>query len=224
MEKLSERFGPDATKRALRHAMLRMAGRGEAAGLQAELGAEREAVRVKHESWEQARDTRVAQTAEIALLDELLGGDVMDASRRILVATGGSRTDPRYVRAFSIAPSEGLAPVGGRDQARYVATVVAAIRGESTLDDLRPLADGIEARAAALAEAEKKRDDLYLAEGQAKVERDLAIARAQRAYNLAHPRLTVLYPDQAAWVESCFLDLRAAAAPSESSEPAPPVA
>lgn len=164
MEQLRDEHGAGTVDRSLRFLGIRLLSRPETRELAAEVRGERTRVRDADDMWLEARETRVAATAEVAYLDEKLGDDVMNVSRAALAEIGGDRSDARYKRLFnSVAPSEGMSPTGGHEQTRFVRTVLAQLTSETgPFPSLRDRAATIEASLTALTTAETRRNDLYV--------------------------------------------------------------
>ena len=105
------------------------------------------------------------------------------------------------------SPNEGMRPVGGPEQAQYVADVLAELNRPENAP-LAPVAARIVAHRDALATAETGRSTARSTESAARAELDQALADARAFYNQAYHRLLVLIPDDPAFVESCFSELR----------------
>ena len=205
MEKLREDDGFGAVDRALRFASIRLHSRPQTADLATSVDTERTAIRAREDAWLEARERRIAASAEVAYLDGKLDGGIMGLSRQALVEVKGDRGDPRYRRLFAEAPSAGLAPVAGTGQAHFVAGVLAQLtRDPSPFPDLTGGAPDLQSMVTALQDAEKRRDDLYVPESTARTDLDVALDHARRVYNLLHARLQLLFPDDPGLVESFF--------------------
>lgn len=210
MEQLRDQHGHDVVDRALRHLSIRLRSRPESAPFAAEIDDLRGMIRSANDVFLEARETRVAATAELEYLDGELDAGIADLARQALVEVRGKRDDERYRRLFAAAPSDATRPVGGASQERYVRGILAQLTSEaSPFPGLREQAAPIEATLTALKEAEQRRADLYVAEATATTERTIALDRARREYNQMHPRLRLLFPRQRRLVESFFVHLRA---------------
>lgn len=209
MEQLREQHGFATVDRALRHLSIRLRSRPETAELAPEVDAERARVRQAEEAWLQAREMRIAATAEIDYLDAALDLAVADLSRLALVEVRGNRNDERYKRLFPASPSAATSSVGGEGQGRYVRALLAQLTSSSgPFPSLAGQAPTIEAALTALSESEQRRDALYIPESTAATERTAALDRARRVYNQMYPRLRLLFPDNLRLVESYFARLR----------------
>lgn len=221
MEKLRPEHGVSTIERALRYMAIRLSSRPETREMAPELRAERARLKDADEMWLEARETRVATTAEVEYLDEKLGAEIMSLSRAALAQVkDGNREDERYKRLIGpLSPSEAMAPVGGEEQTRFVRTVLAQLTIEGgpfpSLSDRAPV---IDAALTALADAEARRNALYVPEATAAAERTAARDRARRLYNLTQPRLQLAFPDDDALVETFFAKLGAPKKPTEATE------
>ncbi len=209
MEKLREQHGFGAVDRALRFASIRLHSRPQTADLATSVDAERTAIREREDAWLEARERRIAASAEVEYLDGKLDDGIMDLSRQALVEVKGDRDDPRYRRLFAEAPSAGLAPVAGTDEAHFVRAVLAQLSSDSPpFPDLKGGAPDLQSTLTALQDAENRREDLYVPESTARTDLDVALDHARRVYNLLYPRLQLLFPDDPGLVESFFASVR----------------
>lgn len=133
MEKLTPAHGKAKMEQGLRHLAIRLQSRPETKEMAPEIRAEVASIREGDDVWLEARQARIAASAEIVYLDEKVGEDVMDLSRAALVEVKGDRNDERYKRVFIENPSEALKPVGGSKQTRFVRAVINQVGAESTL-------------------------------------------------------------------------------------------
>lgn len=223
MEKLRGSHGHSMIDRALRFLSIRLRSRPETAALAPEIDAERTQLRQVEDRWLEARELRVAATAELEFLDAELDRAVADLARQALVIVQGRRNDDRYRQLFAMAPSQGTGPIGGVAQERYVRALLAQLNNEAgPFPTLREHAKPIEDALAALKTAEERRAELYVPEQAAASERAIAFDRARRAYNTMYPRLRVLFAENDALAESYFARLRSNPAfPGDPSEPEP---
>lgn len=187
---------------------IRLQSRPETKEMAPEIRAEVASIREGDDVWLEARQARIAASAEIVYLDEKVGEDVMDLSRAALVEVKGDRNDERYKRVFIENPSEALKPVGGSKQTRFVRAVINQVGAESTpFPALRDRASAIDGSLTALSDAEARRDALYVPEATALAERRARFEKACRTYNLTYPRLQLIFPNDPRLVESFFLGL-----------------
>lgn len=223
MEKLRSSHGYSTIDRALRFLSIRLRSRPETAALAPEIDAERTRVRLVEDRWLEARELRVAATAELEFLDAELDRAVADLARHALVTVQGRRNDDRYRQLFAMAPSQGTGPIGGGAQERYVRALLSLLTNEAgPFPTLREHAKPIEDALAALKTAEERRDELYVPEQTAEGERAVALDRARRAYNTMYPRLRVLFAENDALAESYFATLRSKLTVADDpSEPEP---
>jgi len=220
MQKLTDRHGVATVHRALHHLQLRLLSTPETAPLAEEIKAHRVAIREKEDLWSEAHEQRVVASSVLPWLDGQLDAAVMHLSRAVLLRTGNDRRHPHYQRLFAAPPSAGLLPVGGEEERRYVAGILAVLASDPEFGPFAPYAEPIQEALARLTEAERQREALYTPEDLARGALRQAVGRAQRAYNLFLPRLQMLFPDDPAFVETFFLPLRAAA---HEDDEVPPV-
>ena len=69
-------------------------------------------------------------------------------------------------------------------------------------------ADQLDQRLEGLNRAIAAREELYMPEGKALSRRRIVLDQARRSYNLADPKLRLIFTDDPLLVESFFLDLR----------------
>jgi len=113
-------------------------------------------------------------------------------------------------------PSDGMRPVGGPVQGHYVDAILGHL-ATPELAVLKPQADKIAVLRANLAAVEATRAARRTAEQVARSALEDSSEVAKRFYNQMHARLTLLFPEDSDFVESCFLDLRNAA-PDQGAE------
>ncbi len=208
MQRLLPRHRFADTDRALRYLSIRLASRPETADLAGPVHEARATMRDSEESYQQALQARVAATAEIEYLDGRLDDEVMGISRDLLALTDGDRTDARYLKLFSTAPSIAMSPIGGDAQNLYVRNMLARLRDDADLAPLRRRVDELTARHAALEAATEKRRVASVPEASADADRRLALDSAKRLYNRTEVQLRLVLDDKAL-VESYFLVLNA---------------
>lgn len=224
MQQLRDRHGYETVERALRYLSIRLRSRPQTSELAPEIDAERARLRQVEDTWSEARELRIAATAEIEYLDGELDRLLGDLSRAALVEVRGRTDDERYRRLFPQPLRSGAAPMGGPEQERYVRTILAQLTSESgPLPALRDRAEAIEQALTALQQAEQRRAELYVPEATATAERNAALDRARRAYNQTYPRLRLLFPDRPALVASYFVSLRSRSVrPASGDDPVEP--
>ena len=218
MRKLSDDAGAPKTLRALRFLAIRLRGRPEAEEVRGLVEGARTQLRAAYEQWLQAREERVAASQQLRYEDERLDEAMADLARRALVLVGGDRTDARYRRLFRQPPSEAMAPRASEAQAAFVRGVLQAIEEEEAFAELREAASRLGERLAAVEAALAARRERADAEVQARGRLEQALEEGRRAYNLAHPRLTLLFPDAPRLVESFFLPAPEQLAAMEEAE------
>lgn len=207
MQKLTDSHSIGTTTDALRFLDVRLRSRPQTEDLAKLTFAERVELGAKYGEYLDARELRVAASAELAYVDGLLDGDVRGLAREALVLTAGKTDDPRYRTLFPITAAQATKPVGGDAQERFVRGVIDVLTNDDTLAPLRPHADRLQARLDALNAALAQREDLYVPEARARTAYHIALEHARRTYNLCHAHLTLLFPDDPALVESFFRPL-----------------
>lgn len=207
MERLGKRHGEPTVARALRYACIRFASRPESAPFAAEGQKHRRQVSGALDTWEEARETRVAASAELAYADVCVDRLTMSLSRDVIAMVDGDRTDPRFYKLFPTAPSDGTEPVAGDEQHGFVWNVIKRLRSEPEYASVKEHAAPLRTAQDRLEELETARKELYATEGRARVDLELALDDAKRWYNRMHPRLLLLFDDEAL-VESFFSALR----------------
>jgi hypothetical protein len=225
MQQLRINHGVPVVLGALRFLSIRLKSRPQTAGLAPDVDAMRALLRDKDDAYAEAREQRIAASAEITYLDTLVDDAVMAASRELLVLTGGKADDPRYLKPFPTAPSAALKPVGGASQDRFVKGVIVRFREDPDLAPLAGHAPKIEAAQADLEKGVAQRNDLHVKEAMTLADRRIALEDARRMYNLTYPRLQLIFPNKPTLVESFFKDLRGeeaeAASEAKADAPAP---
>lgn len=206
MEALRETHGVDLVLASLRVLAIRAGSRPESQPVAREIAALRTRVRDRNESWEAARDERMAATAEIGYRDALVDGCVMTLSRQCLASVNGKADDPRYRTLFASAPSERLKPVGGTEQDNFVKGVLLALDGAGYEDLAHHKALIVEANDN-LNDALARRNKLQVTEDAAANALAIELDLARSAYNQAWHQLNVVFPKDKALVESFFRTL-----------------
>jgi hypothetical protein len=225
MQQLRSNHGVPVVLSALRFLFIRLKSRPQTAGLAADVDAARALLWDKDDAYAEAREQRIAASAEIAYLDTLVDEAVMNASRELLVLTGGDAQDPRYLKPFPTAPSAALKPVGGASQDRFVKGVITRFKEDPDLAPLAGHGTKIEAAQGDLDKGLAQRNDFYVKEAMALADRRIALDDARRLYNLTYPRLQLIFPNKPALVESFFKDLRGEETDASDTKPdAPPPA
>jgi len=219
MEKLREDHGFSTVDRALRFLSIRLGSRPETAEMVKELDAVRDDLHSKDNAWKNAREQRIAATAETEFLDDLLDESVMSLSREVLVLTKNDRNSPVYKKLFPMAPSSAMDPVTADEQSVYVKGIVSRLKEDGDYEKLAHYADSIDGHFNVLSSAIKKRDELYMPESRASTDRNIALDKARRVYNLMYPRLQIALPEHPELVETFFANIsRRSSAKEEPSE------
>jgi len=207
MQKMKERMGSSRVDSALRYVGIRLKSRPETVAMGEEVDAVRQKLREADDAYLMAFERRVGATAEIDYLDTRVDKTVMQLAREVLVRTQNDRNDPRYKLLFPVAPSTMMQAKGGDVQDRAVRAIIATLESEFSLAELRPYAQTLREHADKLSQAMAARQELYAPEQVTLAKRTVVMDEARRLYNLLPSRLTVLFPNDPAFVESCFRDL-----------------
>lgn len=212
MEQLSAAHGQVAVDGALRLLVARARVDAKSAALADEAETHRLTIRARGEAWDDAVFAVRCATADVRYrdlgLDGVMKRELPIAVDAHLVALPAEKAKAAKARILAgRSPNEGMRPVGGPEQAQYVADVLAELNRPENAP-LAPVAARIVAHRDALATAEQGRSTARSAESVARAELDQALADARAFYNQAYHRLQVLIPDDPAFVESCFSELR----------------
>ena len=212
MEQLNSSHGQVAVDGALRLLIARAGVNPASAIIAEEAMKHRLTIRARSEAWDNAVFAVRCGTADVRYCDLRLDGVmkrdlpiVIDAHLVALPADKAKAAKARILAEKN--PIEGMKPVGGPAQAQYVADVLVEL-GRPENAPLAPVTTRIIAHRDALATAETGRSTARSTESAARAELDQALADARAFYNQAYHRLLVLIPDDPAFVESCFSELR----------------
>ncbi len=221
MQKLRENHYAPTVDSALRFLRLRLRSRGAGVALADETSVIRAALQQKRDLWEEAVDEARAATADVVYKDVRLDVCVkveLKASVAGLTATMVPKAREATIAKLygSKSPNEGMRYVGGPAQDHYVDGILGHL-GTPEFASLSAVAAKITALRADLGAAEDLRTTRRTAEQVARSAVEDATDAGRRFYNQMHARLTLLFPDDPDFVESCFLDLRAAA-PDQGTE------
>lgn len=221
MEAIREKHGFGTVDRALRYLRIRMASRPQTRALEGELNELRMRLQGHQASWEEAREERVAATAELEICDSDLDEAVSRLSKALLADMRAD--DPRYQTLFSLSPSQAMKDQASPAQSRFVRSLLSVLSG-TDYAAYKSHAETIARLQARVEEVEASRETFYQAESLAQVKRRAVLAEARRFYNQAYPRLLLIFPGQKRLVESYFASLtersREVSAPPESTPPA----
>jgi len=206
---------------AVRHLRLRLHSHSECAALAEEASAVRADLRQKSDTWEEALDEARAATADVgykdAKLDTCVKVEIKAAVAHLTATMPVKQREAMTAKLFGgKPPSDGMRPVGGSVQGHYVDAILGHL-ATPEFAPLKPQADKIAGLRADLAAVEANRATRRTAEQVARSTLEDSAEAAKRFYNQMHARLTLLFPDDADFVESCFLDLRNAA-PDQGAE------
>ena len=212
VQKLKDNHHPPTVGSAVRHLRLRLRSHSECAALADETSEVRADLRLKGDTWEDAVDEARAVTTEVGYKDAKLDTCVkVDLKAAVTLMTASMTPKQREAMTAKVfggkAPSEGMRTVGGPAQSHYVDAILGHL-ATPELAPLKPQAVKIAALRADLAAAEANRAARRAAEQVARSALEDSAEAAKRFYNQMHARLTLLFPDDPDFVESCFLDLR----------------
>jgi len=220
MRKLRTEDSPALTLTALRFVAIRLRSRPATVALAKEVVAPRAAVRSAVDVYEEAREERMAATAEVQYCDVVVDRCVMDLSRDVAATVGGKHDNPRFRKLFPTAPSAALRPVGGEAQGRFVLGVLQGLKDDASYKPFAARAKAIREALTALDAAEDRRRDAFVAEARARAEVVAVVATAQRTYNALYHQVALKFPDDDALVESFFFTASVAVA-DDAAEEAP---
>jgi hypothetical protein len=214
-QKLGDNHYTPTVEGAVRHLRLRLHSHGECAALADEASAIRADLRQKSDLWETAVDEARAATADVGYKDAKLDRAVKNELKAALaMMTSNMTAKQREALSAKLfggkAPSEGMKAIGGPAQSHYVDAILGHL-ATPEFTALKPQADKITALRADLVAAESNRASRRTAEQVARSALEDSAEAAKRFYNQMQARLTLLFPDDPDFVESCFLDLRGAA-------------
>ena len=204
MEKLRDDHFFPTVKQAVRYCALRLTSRPELAESAATMATCRATLRRSEDAYDDALDAKVAATAEVNYRDGRLDRAVAALGRDVNALVDGRTDDPRYQRIILMAPSEGMRPRGGPDQDRFVRNLLETLETDDDFADLRKHAPLIGACQHDLDEAVARRATLELAEKRTGRELAIATAAARDTYNETAHRVALVYPKDAALVDSFF--------------------
>lgn len=218
MQKLLERHGVDTVQEALRFLSIRLRSRPETADLAQSIEQVRTNLRDQAETHAEAREARVAASAEIVYRDSELDAAVANLVREVMVHTKGRRDHQMYIKLFAQSPSMLTMGVADAKQAVFVKTLLDILRSDAQFANFTAQTELLEQRNTALQQAIGQRDELYVPESHASANLRVAMDQAKRIYNLAYPRLQLLFPNKRSLVESFFASLRSKRASGDAAE------
>jgi hypothetical protein len=206
---------------AVRHLRIRLHSHSECAALTAETSAVRAELKLKSGIWEDALDEARAATADVGYKDAKIDKCVkLELKAALALMTATMTVKQREAVTAKLfggkPPSEGMKPVGGSVQGHYVDAILGHL-ATPEFAALAPQNAKLASLRADLAAVEANRAARRTAEQVARSALEDSAEAAKRFYNQMHARLTLLFPEDADFVESCFLDLRGAA-PDQGAE------
>lgn len=219
MERLQDRHGAETTLGALRHLMIRLARQPETASLREAVAAVRGPLTATHETWLEAHEARVAASGELGYLDTLAGDEIRGIARDQLAHVEGQRDAADFKVLIPRPVAELVSGVASVAEGRYIRGLVARILEDDTFAHLRERARRLAGYQDRIDAAIRQRETLYGAEAKAAGDRQKVLDQAKRVYNLLPAQLLLLFPDDAALVESFFPVIAKRTAPAEPATP-----
>ncbi len=221
VQTLRDNHHPPTVGGAVRHLRLRLHSHSDCAALAAEASAVRADLRLKSDAWEDAVDEARAATTAVGYKDAKLDACVkIELKAALTLMTAPMTAKQREAMTAKLfggkPPSEGMRPVGGPVQAHYVDAILGHL-ATPEFAVLKPQAGKIAVLREGLAAVEATRAVRRTAEQVARSAFEDSAEAAKRFYNQMHARLTLLFPEDPDFVESCFLDLRSAT-PDQGAE------
>lgn len=206
MQQAQEKHGYYITDRNMRFLSIRIKSRSETQPIAEEINVHRKNMGTKHESLLQAREERLACSAEINYLDSEVDSEVMDLARHVLAKIKNDRNAPFYRKLFPSAPSEAMRPVASASQEQYVLNILDRLENDPDYQEFADHTRRLRECQTLLKQALERRNVLISAEAQANVEFRIAKDEAQRFYNHTYHRLILIFSDKRNLVESFFSD------------------
>ena len=170
----------------------------------ADINAIRGDLNLRNDDWEQISAERIAATQETCYLENKLVKCISNLIKDALELVENNRSDERFKTLFSRPPGTSMRPTVNDEQEIYTRGIIQKLIEEPSLDALRAHAEAIKTHLDALNDAMERRDELYLPESKAFLERNITLDRARRVYNTTYPRLRLIYPKNEELVETFF--------------------
>jgi len=223
MERIAEHHGLNTLDHVLRQLEARLPRVPELADHRPLVADRRAGVKTAREAWDEAREARLAASAELLYLDEEVDRALIDAGQTLYLQVGRDRNAPAYRKLFPVSPTQMGADLGSDRQDRWVTGVIDDVRTDGAYAALRPMADALAGHLDRLRAARARREELYVKEAQARAALLTVADDARRFYNGLYHRFMTALPDRPRLVESLFPKLTATADPAPAPE-ADPVA
>jgi hypothetical protein len=206
---------------AIRQLRLRLRSHNACAALAEEATAVRAELKQKTEAWEDAVDEARVAAADVRYRDTRIDNYIkFELKAGVAVMTASMTPAQREAVTTKLyggkSPSVGMKNVGGPIQDHYVDAILGHL-ATPEFASLAPHAEKITLLRAELTAAETNRISRRTAEQVARSALEDTLEQAKRFYNQMQSRLALLLPDDTAFAESCFLDLRGAA-PDQGAE------
>lgn len=202
MKKLNDESGVTLTLTSARVLKNRTQGRAEAKAVRDDVEAGEAQLNTESAALRAVLDQRIGQTNEVNYRLSELAGALRELNLRVTLKVDRDLTDPRYVAVFVKTPNEAIRSMSHDELSRYTHGVLAQLAAEPSFASVptTEVADAL----ASFDDARATRESLYAQESAARGRVHSARLTLIQIINLAHPRLTVIYPKQKALVESFF--------------------
>lgn len=202
MKKLNDESGVTLTLTSARVLKNRTQGRAEAKAVRDDVEAGEAQLNTESAALRAVLDQRIGQTNEVNYRLSELAGALRELNLRVTLKVDRDLTDPRYVAVFVKTPNEAIRTMSHDELSRYTHGVLAQLAAEPSFASVptTEVADAL----ASFDDARATRESLYAQESAARGRVHSARLTLIQIINLAHPRLTVIYPKQKALVESFF--------------------
>ena len=204
MREISERDSANKVEERLRVTAARLHAHPKTAEVAPSVLGWWEELKGVREAHQEARINRLAVSAELSWLDEVVDGCVMDLSRDLLSAVDGDRAHPRYQAAFPTSPSAAMR-LPGDAQDQYVRLALRAVQAWPECPEaVGRRAEALAQAQAALEAGQVRQRAVYEAEAEAWTALGLALARIGQAYNRLYARLLGELPDHKRLINTMF--------------------
>ena len=180
----------------------RTTGRAEARPVRDDVEAGEALLNTELASQRALMDQRIGQTNEVNYRATLLASALRELNLRVTLKVDRDLTDPRYRAVFVKSPNEAIRTMSHEELSRYTHGVLAQMAAESSFASV-PTAEVADALTH-FDSARATRESLYGQESAARGRVHSARQSLIQTLNLAYPRLTVIYPNKKALVESFF--------------------
>jgi hypothetical protein len=219
MQSLQDFHGLPTVKRSLRYLAVALASNPDTADLAQQIRDERARLQAAEEKHDTAYESWLCAAAVVRYLDKKLDKTVLALSRDTFALVNGNRRDPRYQKLFLKPPTTAMKGIADDPQEMYVRAIISTIEKDDDFTTLRTRLPRIVAELGELKTAVESRNQKRIEETTSLQELRLALEHARRTYNLMHPRLQLIFPDDPDLVETFFRELRSFKADDEGEAP-----